>query len=135
MPPGGMPEWSNGAVLKTVESERAPRVQIPLPPLMVEPIGISGGGCRIWVDELEVGAPRECFERRRVEFTVIEDLARLGHDRERDAAGTTVDKRSCSAAWVLPCQLDRSRPLVARLVPRALAVGGQGARAIPLNDQ
>ena len=31
---GGMAEWSNAAVLKTVEASRSPGVRIPLPPLL-----------------------------------------------------------------------------------------------------
>ena len=35
---GGMPEWSNGAVLKTAVPARVPGVRIPLPPLNFVPM-------------------------------------------------------------------------------------------------
>ena len=60
---GEVPEWSNGAVSKTVERVNVPRVRIPVsPPALLKPakVGLSGGGAEV-VDELfstTIGLPR-----------------------------------------------------------------------------
>jgi hypothetical protein len=42
---GGVPEWLNGAVSKTVELARVPRVRIPLPPPLAPAKAFSRSGC------------------------------------------------------------------------------------------
>src|SRR5262249_32569359 len=89
-------------------------------------------------DKLEVCAPGEGFDRRRVELTpLIERLAGLDHDRERDPTGESELKLSRSGtSYILSLPVGRPRPLVAvRPVPRALAVDDHGVLALALNDQ